>query len=221
MYFKKDAACNYIILNEIFILTNVLMMQKVKNTRSYLISNNVSAYLIPVYERLRFVLLFVLATGIINFFALILRNKIFHSGLELNRVVEVLIAGILWGLSLGIAQWLILRKYIPSRGWIFATACGITILSCLNLIEFKLMQTIEISSSWTKVTFIFFGIVLKVMQYFWLLIPQWRILKKEVTHSWRWFLIPIVKAIPNYLIASLYFVSVYFEWGNLKILPGL
>ncbi|MEM7581050.1 MAG: hypothetical protein AAF316_14635 [Cyanobacteria bacterium P01_A01_bin.80] len=196
-------------------------MQKVRNARSYFRDNNVSVYLIPVHERLKFVLSFVLTTGIINFFALILRNHIFNSGLEFHRALEVLFTGIVWGLALGLTQWLILRRYISNHGWITATACGITILSCLSLVEFKLMQTIDMTSSSNKVTFIFFGIVLKVIQYFWLLIPQWQILRKEVSRSWQWFLIPIIKAIPSYLIAISYFIAVYFNLENFKNIPGL
>jgi hypothetical protein len=43
---------------------------------------------------------------------------------EGNGIVPQLVAGLVIGAMLGIAQWLAMRRYVPSWGWIVATAGG-------------------------------------------------------------------------------------------------
>jgi hypothetical protein len=90
-------------------------------------------FLIFPPERLRFTLLFILATGFGWAFTTILFHSVHDPILQTYLAEQGLIAsfvtGFVSGLIVSAAQWLILRRYLPDCLWILASAVGYVLLT--------------------------------------------------------------------------------------------
>jgi hypothetical protein len=148
---------------------NQSINNNVKISRSNnLISSRPPAFLIPASERIKFVRSFTLWTIIGTLpigFVMSLYIWLGSAGLAgLNLLLHLLllvIAILLFGITVGVAQWFVLRRYLPlSKRWIFATIIGLFSM-IFNIIPL----------------FIFPGIL------------QWIVLKKHIKNAWGWIFI--------------------------------
>jgi hypothetical protein len=99
--------------------------------------------LIRSYERISFVVFFMLATVCGRFLANgILSQSIFDTLAETNGIFYALVSGCFLGSFVGAFQWLILRKYVPDKMWIVATGLGITLISLISAVMNAARQTL-------------------------------------------------------------------------------
>jgi hypothetical protein len=139
-------------------------------------------FLIPPAERIQFIILFAILSGLawsistslIRYLTIPITGTFFDSGLA-------------QGLFIGIAQWVILRRHIPNKSWIIATTLGWAFSMGASS---KLVYINE----WIGVfAFICLGFA------------QWLVLHKHIKHSWVWIPISIL---PSVLVAALDIVSI-------------
>jgi hypothetical protein len=175
--------------------------------------------LIKPFNRILFIIIFVSATAICsaigNYFwsqliSYILgdlswstANSLFPwdgNRLEYSIVAEMLIS-ILTGTTIGLVQWLVLRRYLLSWRWILAVSMGFTIFSihraaasmwlrshlASNLSGFGDVNTIAL-----PIIFIVGGIIVTVFGSGYL---QWYVLRSEVRQARWWIFVPLIAAI--------------------------
>lgn len=86
--------------------------------------------LIPPFERSRFTILFVLATGLGWFLISLVLHSV-QSPLRLDQqgLLEAFVTGLISGLMVSACQWLVLRRYLPDWLWILASTTGYVLLT--------------------------------------------------------------------------------------------
>lgn len=132
--------------------------------------------LIPISEQRRFLILFTLMTAVglvvgisINELLLNLNNPPF-SQYASYRGMLIFLNNLIVGTSLGVTQWLILRKYIPGWWWIVATSVGWSISAVFAWASFNQI-----------------GGALNSIFYIWLGITGWLLLRRNVFAA-KWWL---------------------------------
>ncbi|MGQ9870895.1 hypothetical protein [Leptodesmis sp.] len=86
--------------------------------------------LIPPFERSRFTMLFVLATGLGWFLiSLVLHAVPNLLGLQHQGLLAIFVTGLVSGLMVSACQWLVLRRYLPDWLWILASTTGYILLT--------------------------------------------------------------------------------------------
>jgi hypothetical protein len=148
-----------------------------------------SKLLIPVNNRSQFIILFTLFTTILWEFRFEIARPISH-----KLTGTFLEDGLIWGLSMGTAQGIILRPYISSKSWILATTLGWAITMSL--------------SGFSLVTFLLAPLVLGV--------AQWFVVRRYTNYSWLWILIPAISVAPVSIVNEFHLASL----GN-TILTGI
>jgi hypothetical protein len=101
------------------------------------------------------------------------------------------------GASVGAAQWLILRQYVPNGLWIVATSVGWGISSV-------------IANAWFETI----GGALGNIFYIWLGLTEWLVLRKYARNAWWWVFVVCVSFYVFRLVNSLLFLAV-----STRILP--
>jgi hypothetical protein len=123
--------------------------------------------LIPASRRSYFIILFTVLTVILWIFRFDLARPISH-----KLTGTFFEDGLVWGLFMGTAQWLVLREYISSRYWILATTIGWGI--CMGFYgTFNPAATFLIAP-------LFLGFT------------QWFFLRRYVQYSWAWVIVPVL-----------------------------
>jgi hypothetical protein len=138
--------------------------------------------LIPPNERIQFIILFTVLSGLA-----------WAIGTSLMRYLTIPItgtffdSGLVQGIFIGIAQWIVLRRYIPSKSWILATALGWAF-------SMGIYSKLVYINEWVSVfAFICLGFA------------QWLVLRRRIVHSWVWILVPIL---PIVLVDALNIVTI-------------
>jgi hypothetical protein len=99
--------------------------------------------LIRSYERISFVVVFILATLCGRFLANgIMSLSIVNTLSEANGIFYTLVSGCLLSGFVGAFQWLVLRKYVPDKMWIVATWLGTILVSLISAFMNAARQTL-------------------------------------------------------------------------------
>jgi hypothetical protein len=136
-------------------------------------SSDRERFLIPPDERVQFIILFTILSGLS-----------WAIGTLLIRYLKVPITGTMFdsglvqGVFIGIAQWFVLKSYISSKFWILLTALG---------------WAVSIGVSSIVLTFI--NERIGIFAFICLGFAQWLLLRRYIKHSWVWILIPVLPAI--------------------------
>lgn len=162
---------------------------------------NAQCLLIKPFNRLGFIFLYILASGVSIFAANFLTQQDTYVQLLLSNPKQyTIIAGLISGTFMGAAQWLILRRYFPDWKWILALAFGSTFSSTLNyIINARWNQTLFKSVGDLSGPSI--GIVETIAMYMALLgasvlayFLQWYILQAYVAPARWWIMLPFITA---------------------------
>jgi hypothetical protein len=168
-------------------------------------------YLIPFSKRLSFILLFSIASAIAIIVAGIIISLISRflptlPSLETSAVnlivipfISGAIAGLINGATIGIAQWLILRRYISNGvAWIWLTAVGSSLwtgLATAWVVGFFSLALSALSLSYI-IAILFSPIVIEIVAAIAIGFAQWILLRKIVKKAFLWMAVyPIAKAI--------------------------
>ncbi len=149
-------------------------------------------FLIEPPQRLRFALLFALLTLLSGLVAVALSWWL-ALGLY-GRLPEAIVGigrqwleWILVGGAVGIGQWLILRRYIPSQFWIGATALGWIVANAV--------AASSLDNS---------GGFLSNLAFVWLGFAQWLVLRQFAKPAWFWILLPCVASLGSFVVSLLF-----------------
>lgn len=140
------------------------------------VNRSLYSFLIPSSQQSRFLILFTLMTGIGLVVGISINEILFAAIAPISRYVPkqgldlIFLTSLIVGATLGVAQWLILRKYIPGWQWIVATCVGWSI-----------------SSVFAKAWHNQIGGSLNSIFYIWLGITGWLLLRHNVFAA-RWWL---------------------------------
>jgi hypothetical protein len=143
-------------------------------------------FLIPPAERIQFIILFAVLSGLG-----------WSIGTSLMRYLTIPItgtffdSGLVQGICIGIAQWIVLRRYIPSKSWILATTLGWAFSMGVG------GKLVSIFINYERLGFFVAFICLGF--------AQWLVLRKHTKHSWVWIPISIL---PSVLVDALEVVSI-------------
>jgi hypothetical protein len=191
-------------------------------------------FLIPPIDRLRFTALY----GVVTIGLWVVLGLLFSVpplSLIPNPAVQVAVHALVTGLGVGAGQWWVLRSYLPSWGWIVATAIGASLAALTqNLWYTALLQTLEQPESES-----FFDIfvdsplgVLVPLQgmtilafCIWLAGAQWLILRRYVRSSLWWLITPLISMLLTWLIlliALVFYAVVGGQFLSDRVLfPGM
>src|SRR5574342_370383 len=98
--------------------------------------------------------------------------------LSLERLIVPLWAGFL----LGLAQWVVLRKYVnETSDWVLAAGASWAVGFALGLL---IMNGLTGTALDGFLGYILFGIIVAVV--------QWPVLRREIPHVWMWILATVV-----------------------------
>lgn len=90
-------------------------------------------FLIPPFERFRFTMLFILATGLgwflIWFVLRSLQDPLLPNPTQTRGLLSALVVGFVSGIVVSSTQWLVLRRYLSDWLWIVAGATGYVLLT--------------------------------------------------------------------------------------------
>jgi hypothetical protein len=143
-----------------------------------LAAGNPSLFLIPPGDRVQFIGLLTALTALFWAFRFQITNPI-----TLQITGTFFDNGLIWGLLLGTMQWLLLRRYIPSKTWILVTTLGWA---------FSMGFQGKFIEHWASL--LFFGFLGGC---------QWLVLRRYVKHSWVWIFVPVLPMLPIVLFAKL------------------
>lgn len=138
--------------------------------------------LIPPTERIQFIILFTVLSGLAWVIGTLLMRY-----LTIPITGTFFDSGLVQGIFIGIAQWIVLRRYIPSKSWIPATTLGWAF-------SMGVYSKLVYINEWISV----FALIC-------LGFAQWLVLRKHIKHSWVWILVPILPAL---LVAALDIVTI-------------
>lgn len=153
-------------------------------------------FLIPPFDRLKFTLLFVLATGfgwlLVEGILSSLKTPVIAAFWQPQGMLGTLVMGLVSGLIVGATQWLVLRRYVPDWLWILANAAGyvlfmITLQGWRDLVFAGVVNLPLQNLSWLGGIL---GVLLATLCAFWLGFAQWLVLREYARHSWKWIVVP-------------------------------
>lgn len=155
-------------------------------------------FLIPPFDRLKFTLLYVLATGfgwlLVEGILGSLRTPFISAFWQPQGMLGTLVMGLVSGLILGATQWLVLRRYVPDWLWILANAAGyvlfmITLQGWRDTIFARLATLSSQNLFWIGGLI---GVILAVLCAVWLGFAQWLVLRAYAKPSWGWIFVPSI-----------------------------
>ena len=167
------------------------------NPTSTFVNPSLRSFLIPASEQRQFLILFTLITGIglvVGIFSvnlLILKSPTFAFFAAIGGIWPIFLHNLVIGASLGIAQWSILRKYIPSWLWIVATSVGWAISAVIAI-------------TWSDRI----GGALNGLFYLCLGVTQWLLLRRYAIDARWWILIVPFSVYVFRLIAAIVLFAV-------------
>jgi hypothetical protein len=173
--------------------------------------------LIPPFERIQFISLFVLATGVgwflIGFILRSVQDPSLSNYLEGKGLLSALVVGFVSGLVVSATQWLVLRRYLPDWLWILAGATGYVLLTTTLEAWWgwigQAMTLPEVTALTDKVLpqtlIILTGMIrtlLAAICSIWLGLAQWLLLR-HYTRSSRWWIgVPSIAVILSALFTA-------------------
>jgi hypothetical protein len=177
-------------------------------------------FLVPPFQRLRFILLFSLASWLGALLVYLLLRQWRGLALPLflreETLVGMLVYGVVAGMILGAMQWLVLRRYVPDWSWILATATGYTIWLTTLQGWRKLLDPVLLNSSFysnptnlAALTDLAGSTILAAVCAIWLGLTQWLVLRHYVRSSWVWVFVPSLALVVTGLLASLNLLFVF------------
>ncbi len=197
---------------------------------------NPKQLLIEPFERLGFIITFVLVTLIASlgarfvFLNLPLYSVPIENGTgaiifgETWRTVDAAILGAVFGAIVGASQWLVLRKFVPDWGWIIATTAGwcgfqLTRWAWQNLV-IQLLMSGQLSDFSRNPVMMGVALLLSLgisfLATLWLGLLQWLILRKYVRSArWWLFIFPATLLIWACLMSLIGFAVATFS-GSLR-----
>jgi hypothetical protein len=174
--------------------------------------------LIPPFERSRFTVQFVVATGLGWFLiSLILHSIQTPLGLNQQGLLGAFVTGLVSGLVVGACQWLVLRRHLPEWVWILASMTGYVLLTLTleswwgwfgQLLNHPLVQewvsdlpvaTVSIASALMRS-------LLAAVCALWLGLTQWLFLRQYTRSNRWWIAIPSLAVLLSAALASLNFL---------------
>lgn len=171
--------------------------------------------LIPPFERSRFTLLFVLATGL-GWFLISLVLHLAQNPLRLEHqgLLGTFVIGLVSGLMVSACQWLVLRRYLPDWLWILASTTGYVLLT-LTLESwwgwFGQVLGQPAVMEWTNklpavavpIASALLRSLLAVVSALWLGLTQWLCLRYYTRFNRWWIVIPSVAVLLSTVLATL------------------
>lgn len=178
---------------------------------------NSQQFLIDPFQRLRFVIQFVLMTEL-SWFAVIFMFRNMPASVfiwEEGGIWDAIIGGTVTGTMVGATQWFVLRKYIPSWLWIAATAAGWLISTTASKGWLKLIMQSSASDRLADLlstppleVALALGFLVGVVGNIWLGLTQWLVLRQYVRSAWWWTFLPLIVLFPLLLMLIVrYFLS--------------
>jgi hypothetical protein len=115
--------------------------------------------------------------------------------LQHNEVFGSFVNGVIQGAIIGIGQWFLLRKYLPSWLWIVAASIGYGFsLFMLNLCNIWFLPNFFEPETWGN-SFIILGCIVAIIKVFcWVLLglAQLLVIRQEVRVPWWWTFVPVI-----------------------------
>jgi hypothetical protein len=150
--------------------------------------------LIKPFDRLRFVLTFVLTVGLSEVIAYWICSlpQFLNNLSERSPIQYGIVTGLIIGAFIGTAQWLVLRKYAPDWKWILIEVVSSPIAITIQAIFKMLIDSLlfDPSSMYSRKVEVVFPIVFFVVTNAWILIYgylQWYIFRPYITKA-RWLI---------------------------------
>ncbi|HLO88623.1 MAG TPA: hypothetical protein VK203_26935 [Nostocaceae cyanobacterium] len=170
--------------------------------------------LIKPFERLWFVIIFILATSLSRVAAdFICSQPAFDLLLEQNPIQHGIATGIITGTFIGAFQWLVLRRYIPDWKWILVTSVSsifaITLQAALSMWGRSLFSSFSPSqASNTDMTLfvlvqISFGMGITIINGY----LQWFVIRPYVIKAKWWIFLPLLTVLAVGISMSLLYFS--------------
>jgi len=161
-------------------------------------------FLISPFDRLRFTLAFVLATGVgwllVGLALKPLQGPVLPLFLQTESLLGAFVSGLVAGMIVGATQWIVLRRYIPDWLWILATAAGYVVLMTTLQSWDAYWQGFLSLNSTTALGGLTPGAIallsalvrtlLATICAIWLGLSQWLLLRQYARPAWGWVFVP-------------------------------
>jgi hypothetical protein len=162
--------------------------------------------LIKPFERLGFVIVFVLTTGLSQVVAyLVFHQPAFGLLWESNRIQYGIVTGIITGSFIGASQWLILRKYVSTWKWILVEGLSTTVINTYQTIS-DLWKESLIASNLFRQEILLWGIVTILISLGLVFISgylQWYVLRPYIAKALWWIIIPLISVLVCFFVLVL------------------
>jgi hypothetical protein len=182
--------------------------------------------LIPPFERIRFIVLFVTVTVLINLGSLSALVEADFIPLWLKGQSEITIVFV-FSILLGVAQWLVIRRYVPDRRWILVVCFNATLTEIIRAGIGSLGQSFSsayLSENSTplqaQLEFTFLGVIATFIGFGVIILNgylQWWILRRYVIHAKWWIFMPLSIGVILALISYLPFLLINIPGAFLPI----
>jgi hypothetical protein len=174
--------------------------------------------LIPPFERIRFIIFFVTVTISINLGYSLIPLGSYFIPLWLGNQSEIAML-FTFSMLLGVAQWLVIRRYVPDRKWILVVFFSVILAEIIRAGIGWLGQSFSsayLSENSTplqqaQLEFAFLGTVAALIGFSVIILNgylQWRILRRYVVHAKWWIFMPLSIGVILALISYLPFLLI-------------
>ncbi|WP_421654519.1 hypothetical protein [Leptothermofonsia sp. ETS-13] len=174
-------------------------------------------FLILPFNRLRFTILFVIATGLGGVLVESILGPLQKTGLpafwQSQGMLGTFVSGLVFGLIVGAVQWLVLRQYVAEPLWILANTVGYVLFLTTsqgwnNLIgRMMMIKSIPVGQNDLPVQLVFFamsgfGVILAAISAIWLGLAQWLVLRQYARSGWGWVFVPPIAQVLSFILLS-------------------
>ncbi|MEQ9622348.1 hypothetical protein [Coleofasciculus chthonoplastes] len=164
--------------------------------------------LIKPFERLKFVIIFILITALSHVVAYFVYSQpAFNLLWEESPIQYGVVIGLIQGTLTGAAQWFIIRKYISDLKWILVVAATTTFITCIRTVLNMWQESLIFSGNVFPKQGIILVYVLTVLIaigtpliYGWL---QWYVLRTYIINARWWIFIPLIAGLATIFISVL------------------
>lgn len=191
--------------------------------------SSVRQLLIPLSKRLKFVVFFTLITGLGYLVGASISRSLTHQfdpiafhhnkiywafvSLQRNEVSGSFINGAIQGAIIGIGQWVLLRRYLPSWLWIVATSIGhgfsLFMLILCNIWFLSVFPQPEKSTAFFIILNFFLAII-KIFCFVLLGLAQLLVIRQEVKCPWWWTFVPVMGNLVGILVSLIFLLPFIF-----------
>lgn len=167
--------------------------------------------LIKPFERLRFVIVFVVTTGLSQVLAnLITHQPTFDILWERSQIQYGIAAGIITGVLIGACQWLILRKYVSDWKWILVVGVSTTLISTIWAISDMWRESILTANRFSAqevlpgIIITFLALIGSLLIYGYL---QWYVLRPYINKARWWIFVPCIATLFILIFSTILSIS--------------